>query len=590
MKVANRDPPASADWWRLWSDLYKQELDAFGRRGATVKPVMQRNGFLILDVVWPVEAAEDIQLQVGFSPLHPFARPKVTAQHLRLTRHQDPFTGGLCLLTQEWGQWDPGKRVADHIFDQLPRVLSAVRLRDEARFAEAAEFEEHAPDPLSPYFEHLAEENSTVFFSSEQPVPKAHVGIAQFICQDRPFPGAPFEALLRSVELAEGGRLTRKFELPKPVGTWTPIVGRWVRLSPPITRDMSEILAAADRAIDRATALQPAANAKLRALGNAPFAITGILFDEEMHYGPGKLGKSWLFLVRRPPAGATGQRATSLVRGQRITGDLLDRVPVASALQRKKVLLVGCGAIGSFVALELARAGVGKLTLADFDVVEPGNSVRWALGRQAWGLRKTTALHDFLYRNYPTTNVVQLSAHIGAATTDLSEVEEGGANPLVQLREEIGDADVIVDASASTECQQALAFNSRDLGRPYVVGYATEGAVGGIVARILPASPSCFVCLQEHWHDRTLPSPPANPSGSVQPVGCNTPTFTGGAFDLQEVSLEMVRSAIGLLAPGQYDPGDWQLSVLTLEKEGRRVLPSWSSHGISPHPRCCGAS
>src|ERR1019366_9285693 len=43
------------------------------------------------------------------------------------------------------------------------------------------------------------------------------------------------------------------------------------------------------------------------------------------------------------------------------------------ALLRAHVVVAGCGALGSFHAAALARAGVGRLTLIDRDYVEPSN-------------------------------------------------------------------------------------------------------------------------------------------------------------------------------------------------------------------------
>jgi tRNA A37 threonylcarbamoyladenosine dehydratase len=48
------------------------------------------------------------------------------------------------------------------------------------------------------------------------------------------------------------------------------------------------------------------------------------------------------------------------------------------------VFLAGLGGVGSFAAEALARAGVGSLTLADFDVVAPSN-----LNRQLCALGTT---------------------------------------------------------------------------------------------------------------------------------------------------------------------------------------------------------
>lgn len=43
------------------------------------------------------------------------------------------------------------------------------------------------------------------------------------------------------------------------------------------------------------------------------------------------------------------------------------------ALKKKKVLICGVGGVGSFVAEALARSGIGKITLCDFDTVEETN-------------------------------------------------------------------------------------------------------------------------------------------------------------------------------------------------------------------------
>src|SRR5437870_2689869 len=43
------------------------------------------------------------------------------------------------------------------------------------------------------------------------------------------------------------------------------------------------------------------------------------------------------------------------------------------ALLRSHAVVVGCGALGSFHAAALARAGVGHITIIDRDYVEPAN-------------------------------------------------------------------------------------------------------------------------------------------------------------------------------------------------------------------------
>ena len=46
---------------------------------------------------------------------------------------------------------------------------------------------------------------------------------------------------------------------------------------------------------------------------------------------------------------------------------------VHARLKRASVGIAGVGGLGSAVAVALARVGVGRLVIADFDVVEPSN-------------------------------------------------------------------------------------------------------------------------------------------------------------------------------------------------------------------------
>ncbi len=70
----------------------------------------------------------------------------------------------------------------------------------------------------------------------------------------------------------------------------------------------------------------------------------------------------------------------------------------AGILANKHVAIVGVGAIGSFLADALARAGVGRLTLVDNDLIKPGNLARHLVGHDATGIPKPLAVRNELVR------------------------------------------------------------------------------------------------------------------------------------------------------------------------------------------------
>ena len=200
--------------------------------------------------------------------------------------------------------------------------------------------------------------------------------------------------------------------------------------------------------------------------------------------------------------------------------------------------------------MDLARAGFDEIITYDNDSLEPGNYIRWPFGRMLWGIPKSLALATMINQQYPWTRASYAIGKVGAATSDSAEAARAkGKNPYVDILNLINDADVVIDATASGECQQAFAYLCREASTPLVIGYGTYGAACGVVAQFPADAPACFNCALQDWEASGLPMPAEDKDGKLLPVGCNAETFTGGSYDLQEVSLQMVRSALSLVAP-----------------------------------------
>ena len=62
-----------------------------------------------------------------------------------------------------------------------------------------------------------------------------------------------------------------------------------------------------------------------------------------------------------------------------------------------RIHIIGCGSVGSTIAENLARCGVTKMTLWDFDKVEPHNLANQMFRQQDIGKLKVDALKDILF-------------------------------------------------------------------------------------------------------------------------------------------------------------------------------------------------
>ena len=110
------------------------------------------------------------------------------------------------------------------------------------------------------------------------------------------------------------------------------------------------------------------------------------------------------------------------------------------AFSSATVAVCGLGGLGSNIAIALARAGVGKLILIDFDRVDITNLHRQQYKADQIGMYKTDALTVNLREIAP---YIELEAHTERITED---------NALTLLQ----DADIICEAFDDAECKAML--------------------------------------------------------------------------------------------------------------------------------------
>lgn len=96
--------------------------------------------------------------------------------------------------------------------------------------------------------------------------------------------------------------------------------------------------------------------------------------------------------------------------------------------QGKRIILLGCGSLGSAVAELLARGGVGSMDMVDGDVFNTENTSRHVLGMASAGRSKAKALEERLLLQIPGTKV---NGHHATAIPWLVEQAKYGAYDLV---------------------------------------------------------------------------------------------------------------------------------------------------------------
>lgn len=166
------------------------------------------------------------------------------------------------------------------------------------------------------------------------------------------------------------------------------------------------------------------------------------------------------------------------------------------ALLHAHAVIAGCGALGSFHAAALARAGVGRLTLIDRDYVEPANLHRQWLFEEAdaaEALPKAAAAARHLA-------VINRGVSVRPIVADLTAANAG---------ELLGGADLILDGTDNFETRFLINDFSVSRSVPWIYGAAVGSY--GLAMPVLPGRTACLRCI--------YPEPPAGAQPTCETAG-----------------------------------------------------------------------
>jgi molybdopterin-synthase adenylyltransferase len=217
-----------------------------------------------------------------------------------------------------------------------------------------------------------------------------------------------------------------------------------------------------------------------------------------------------------------------------------------------RAVVVGCGALGSFQAGALARAGVGHLRIIDRDYVELSNlqrqwlfdqcDVEQALPKSMAAARRLTAVNSDI--------------RIEPVVADLTP---GNADDL------LGESDLILDGTDNFETRYLINDYAVNRGQPWVYGAAVGSY--GISMAVVPGKTACLRCV--------YPDPPPG----AQPT-CETAGVIGSVTAL--IASWQVSEAIKILCGAE--PSRKITTVDVWSGEIRQI----SEPGPDPHCPACG--
>lgn len=180
--------------------------------------------------------------------------------------------------------------------------------------------------------------------------------------------------------------------------------------------------------------------------------------------------------------------------------------PGQEKLLRAKVVIVGCGALGTAQANALVRGGVGTLRLVDRDYVEPGNLQRQMLFDEsdaAENLPKAVAAERKLRR-------INSDVRVEGVVADL---ESSRAEDL------LGGFNVILDGTDNFDTRYLVNDVSLKHGVPWVYGAVVASYAATMT--IVPGRTPCLACV--------FPEPPRGLHETCDTAGVIAPAVAWAA-------------------------------------------------------------
>ncbi|MBZ4333830.1 ThiF family adenylyltransferase [Corallococcus sp. AS-1-12] len=266
----------------------------------------------------------------------------------------------------------------------------------------------------------------------------------------------------------------------------------------------------------------------------------------------------------------TGAQVEPIALMRRDPDYLLPRGGAEHGLRERRVLIAGCGSVGGHIALALARAGVGGLTLVDPDLFMPENTFRHVCGMRWPSTLKVTGLKKEIESRTPYVSVQPIAGWLEKLLQDEPGIVRGHDLVIAALGQPTLELHLNEWAWSNAEHPPAL-FTWLE---PYGLGgHALLTHVRGKDAR----QRGCLECL----YDRDLGNRAAfaDPRGTYTQdvLGCGSRFMPFADLDAQRTAELATRLALRALRQEAHEAPllSWKGDARQFRQKGFTVTPRY---------------
>ena len=204
-------------------------------------------------------------------------------------------------------------------------------------------------------------------------------------------------------------------------------------------------------------------------------------------------------------------------------------------LRNKKVGLVGLGAVGSVIATELTRSGVGSFVLVDYDKLEIQNIGRHDLTLKDVDKFKVDGIKE---------KILDINPKAKCYNHRFDVLDDYSFNLFNLL-----SCDLVISTMDNQEAKYAIDSTLVPYGKKVIFAGAFYNSVAGFVL-VSDKKMGCFKCISQHLDYMAEKGEIPDFSDMVPQhteYNCGIPTFPGGSINTHTISLLTARVAIDTL-------------------------------------------